>query len=1089
MDLAQWLAEAGFEQYALAFAENNIDFSVLEDLTDADLKELGVTSLGHRKRLLAAIVARRSQERPVAADESKERRQVTILFADLSGFTALSQRLDPEDLHTLVVRYTKLVDEIVVRYGGTVDKHIGDSVMALFGAPVAHDDDSLRAARAALDIHEALANVGDNAQQLQAHVGIASGEVVASLLSRGAATDYTALGDPVNLAARLVAAAARGETLISNSVYRSLRGRAICESEGETQFKGIQGLVRVWRLLRVSDETVVASRSPFVGRDAELKQVTLNIDTCKDGRTGQVVYVRGEAGIGKSRFVEEARRLAEAKGFSAHRALILDFGVSRGQDSIRTIVRNLLDVPANADVAERTSVSERSVASGLVAAEQTLVLRDLLDLPHTGEWAVLSDAMDNAARNRAKRALLMALMKDACTRQRVMLIVEDLHWADTDVLGSLAVIASSLAVVPGILLMTSRTEGDQLDGAWRASTRGVPIVTIDLGPLRRDEALSLARNLIESSEETAISCIERSDGNPFYLEQLLRHVEDGSKDTFPASIQSLVLAQMDRLSPHDRQALQAASVIGQRFDLPLLRHLANMGEYVCDSLIAHALVLPEYEDFLFAHALIQEGVYASLLHSRRRALHAAAASWFATRDTVLHAQHLDRAEDERAPRAYLDAATTQRAAYHADVALKLVNRGLEIVPDDVERHSFICLRGELQRDLGNVEASIESYRQAVAGAPDGMSLCRAQIGLANSLRFSDGLAEALALLDAAQPTAESHSLLADLASLHHLRGNILFSLGKIEGCREQHNLSLGFARRSALPEAEARALGGLGDATYALARMRTAAELFGQCLELSRQRGLGRIEVAHRPMLGFCRLYLNELRQADNDGVEAVRAATIVGQPRAELLGEMASVLASHELGAYDAMKAPLDRGLSLSRQLGARRFEAIFLDMCARFSLAGDRRAEAVKFRQEALAILREVGMQMNGATILGGLAQTAASDVERDYLLTEAEETLRQGAVGHSHLWFYRDAVETMLIAKDAARAMNYVTALEEFTRDERLPWSDIFIARGRALASALQKPVSDDLARELAAIRDAMVEVGLRAFLPLLEAELGK
>ena len=178
MDLALWLTELGLGQYAAAFAENEIDFDVLGQLTDADLKELGVSSLGNRKRLLAAIAARTpvsAVSEPAAEISKGERRQVTILFADLCGFTALSQSLDPEEVRELVAQYTALIDGIVVSYGGTVDKHIGDAVMALFGAPKAHDDDPLRAARAALEIHEALAELTDSRKRpLQSHVGIAS---------------------------------------------------------------------------------------------------------------------------------------------------------------------------------------------------------------------------------------------------------------------------------------------------------------------------------------------------------------------------------------------------------------------------------------------------------------------------------------------------------------------------------------------------------------------------------------------------------------------------------------------------------------------------------------------------------------------------------------------------------------------------------------------------------------------------------------------------------------------------------------------------------------------------------------------------
>jgi class 3 adenylate cyclase len=245
MDVEKWLEGLGLAQYAAAFAENDVDFAILGTLADADLKELGIGSLGHRKRLLAAIAARGVTTAPsprhADASQAGERRQVTILFADLCGFTAISRTLDPEGIRELVGRFTALVDGIVVGYGGTIDKHIGDAVMALFGAPRAHDDDPMRAARAALDIHEALARMSVNSNRpLQAHVGIASGEVVAGTLGRGDATDYTVLGDSVNLAARLVAAAGPGQTLLSEGVYRALSGRGVCDALDEIQLKGFE---------------------------------------------------------------------------------------------------------------------------------------------------------------------------------------------------------------------------------------------------------------------------------------------------------------------------------------------------------------------------------------------------------------------------------------------------------------------------------------------------------------------------------------------------------------------------------------------------------------------------------------------------------------------------------------------------------------------------------------------------------------------------------------------------------------------------------------------------------------------------------
>jgi class 3 adenylate cyclase/tetratricopeptide (TPR) repeat protein len=1093
MDIAEWLERSGLGQYGSAFAANDIDFEVLVHLTDADLKELGVSSLGHRKRFLAAIAelhAAPSQVAPAASVPEGERRQVTILFADLCGFTALSQSLDPEEVHDLVGRYTALVDGIVVDYGGTVDKHIGDAVMALFGAPRAHDDDPVRAARAALDIHEALARLSETASRaLQAHVGIASGEVVAGAVGRVGVHDYTVLGDSVNLAARLVAAAGPGETLIAEGVYRALSSRGICDNLGELRLKGLTAPVSVWRLRGVTSEPMSANRSVFVGRQAELDQFNGIVSACLARRSGHVIYVRGEAGIGKTRLVEEMRRLATAHGFTEHRALVLDFGVGKGQDPIRGLLWSLLGVPPPADTKERRRAAERLLADGIVGADASVFLHDLLALPLSGEWRALYDAMNNATRDRGKLALTSTLAANAGRTGPTLLIVEDLHWADRQILAHLAACALAMTDGAGLLVMTSRVEGDLLDAAWRAGCSGTPFATIDLGPLRREEAMNLAGGFIDATQRVALSCVERAAGNPLFLEQLLRNAEEGSGDAVPASIQSLVLARMDRLSPRDRRAFQAAAVIGQRFDLPLLRELAGMLDYVCDGLIGNALVLPEGGDFLFAHALIQEGAYSSLLRSRRRELHLQAAEWFADHDPTLHAQHLDRAEDDRAAKAYLNAASVQRGAFHAEAAMRLVDRGLEIARLDADRHALICLKGELQRDLGDVASSVATYRQAIAASQDDVALCQAQLGLADGLRVTEGLTEALTLLDEVQQAAERRDMVPELARLHHLRGNIFFPLGDIDGCREQHEMGLGYARRSGSPEAEARALGGLADAAYAQGKMRTAFAHFSRCVVLSREHGFGRIEVANRSMVGFSRIYLNEAPQAKEDGDAAARAAAMVGQPRAELLGETMGAFACYELGEFDLMTAYLERVMRLARQLGAQRFEAQGLEMQARVLLDTGSPAEAARTLREALAMCRDAGTQFCGPKVTSALSRAVEDPAERAALLAEGKEMLERGAVGHNHFWFYRDAIEALLSSDDATGALDYVAALENYARAEPLPWSDLFASRGRILAAALQGNVDDGLRQNLIRVQTALREVGLRAFLPAVNAALAR
>ena len=296
-----------------------------------------------------------------------------------------------------------------------------------------------------------------------------------------------------------------------------------------------------------------------------------------------------------------------------------------------------------------------------MAAQRRVYLDDLLDLPQPVELRALYDAMDSAARVRGTRETVAELVAAASAARPRMLVIEDIHWADGATLDHLATLAETAAKHPALLVMTSRVEGDPLDDTWRSRTGRWPLMTIDLGPLRPQEAEMLAGAYFSAHAALARRCVERAAGNPLFLEQLLRHAEESAESGVPGSVQSLVQARMDRLDPPDKLALQAASVLGQRFDLDMLGALLEHPGYDAGGLVRHRLVRPHGGGaLLFAHALIRDGVYDSLLRSRRRELHRRAAALFAERDPVLHAEHLDRAEDPRAPRAYLEAARAPR---------------------------------------------------------------------------------------------------------------------------------------------------------------------------------------------------------------------------------------------------------------------------------------------------------------------------------------------------------------------------------------------------------------------------------------------
>ena len=702
------------------------------------------------------------------APSAGQRRQVTIFFADLSGYTELSEALDAEDLHTLVGRVLDAIDRLVESHGGTVHRHVGDEVMALFGAPVAYGEDPLRALRTALATHRVMVDLSaELGRDLAVHIGIASGEVVVAGQGQELPEDipdYAVTGVAANLASRLKSLADSGETIISDAVRQATERYVECELLREVQVKGLERPVRVWRAKSLRPEGARLGRDAFVGRRVELAQFRGVLESCKETGTGQSTVLRGEAGIEKSRLVEEFESMARDSGFACHKSLALDFGVGTGQDTIRALVRSLLGVSAGSGPATCAEAADKALADGLYDVDQRIFLNDLLDLPQPDDLQTLYEAMDNSTRNLGKRSTVTKLIAVLSLDRPLSVTIEDIHRADSFTLSHLAEIAATVQNARSVLLMTSRVEGDPLDQAWRGATRGSPLMTIDLGPLRKQESIELAGGFADVTDDFAQACIDRAQGNPLFLEQLLRSVQESGSEEVPVSIQSLMLARIDRLPEADQEALGAASTIGQRFALPALQHVMQAPTYSCRILIEHHLVREEAEGegYIFAHALIQEGVYSSLLKSQRRELHRRAADWFKGHDAALHAEHLDRAEDGTAPLAYLAAAERTLSANRYDRALGQVTRGLELATVTADKRALTFLHGQMLLDLGMAAQAIEAYRNALELADNDGERCRAWIGLAAGMRVTDDYNRALEALERGQALARGHDFKLEL---------------------------------------------------------------------------------------------------------------------------------------------------------------------------------------------------------------------------------------------------------------------------------------------------------------------------------------
>jgi class 3 adenylate cyclase len=481
--VADWLAKLGLGQYAQRFAENDISFAVLPDLTDQDLKEIGV-SLGHRRQLLRAIAELTSSEKdaPKAAvatapsatsQDTAERRQVTVMFSDLVGSTALSTRMDPEDLREIISGYQKCVAETVQRFGGFVAKYMGDGVLVYFGYPQAHEDDAERAVRAGLELIQALGRLKSSAS-LQTRVGIATGlVVVGDLIGTGAAQEQAIVGETPNLAARLQAVAEPNTVLIAESTRTLLGNLFDLQDLGSKDLKGLDGQLRAWAALRPASvesrfEALHASGlTELVGRGEELELLLPRWSKAKSGE-GQLVLLSGEAGIGKSRLTAA---LLEGLASEPHTRLRY-FCSPQNTDSAFYPVIGQMERAAGFvhDDTPRAKLDklDAMLAQTSTSKQDAALFTELLSLPNDGRYPAL-ELTPEQRRQRTLEALVSQM--EALTRQNpVLMIFEDIHWTDPTSLELFGRVVDRVRTLRVLLIVTFRPD-------FQAPWVGRPYVT------------------------------------------------------------------------------------------------------------------------------------------------------------------------------------------------------------------------------------------------------------------------------------------------------------------------------------------------------------------------------------------------------------------------------------------------------------------------------------------------------------------------------------------------------------------------------------------------------------------------------------
>jgi class 3 adenylate cyclase/tetratricopeptide (TPR) repeat protein len=784
-----WLKGLGLEQYAQAFRDNDIDSEVLPELTGDDLVALGVTSIGHRRKLLAAISALAGNSTAGAARRSSspegvsvsqepadvagaERRLLTIMFCDLVASTELATRLDPEDLREIISKYHRCVAQVLAGLGGFVAKYMGDGILAYFGYPHAHEEDAEQAVRAGLTIVDAVGRL-DLPQRLQVRIGIATGlAVVGDLIGEGSAQEQAVVGETPNLAARMQALAGPNGVVIADTTRRHIGGLFELRDLGPQQLKGFASTLNAWEVL---SESGVASRfealrSPstaLVGRGEEIELLLRRWDQAKSGE-GRVVLISAEPGIGKSRLTEA---LEERIAHEPHRRLRY-FCSPHHQDSAFYPVIGHLERAAgfareDDNAARRRKLAAMAAASGVTDDDRSLLV-DLLSV--AGEDAQPNAELTPQRRKEKTFDLLIGVLEAIARHQPVLMVFEDLHWIDPTSRELLDRMIARVEQLPLLLIATFRPE---FQPPWIGQSH---VTMMTLSRLGRREGATLVRHLVGESirvpADVLDEIVERTDGVPLFLEEVTKVVLEsleapgadgariavssipGHRTAVPATLQASLLARLDRLGPRARDVAQAGAAIGREFTYDIIAAVSPGSEAdtraALDQLVAAGLMFqrgnPPAADYQFKHALVQDTAYGTLLRGPRQALHGRIAAAIETRtpdrterEPEILAHHLAEAGQFQRAVSFLFEAGRRAAARSGNLeAVAHLNRAVEMLTTLPENPERLRLELEAQLALGPAVMATRGFR-----APQAETAYRRARELAENLSDSRSLFAAL----------------------------------------------------------------------------------------------------------------------------------------------------------------------------------------------------------------------------------------------------------------------------------------------------------------------------------------------------------
>jgi class 3 adenylate cyclase len=671
----------------------------------------------------------------------EERRVVSVIFVDLVGFTSRAEGLDPEDVRAMLTPYYSLLRGQIESFGGTVEKFIGDAVMAVFGAPVAHGDDPERAVRAALRILDEvkLMNAAESGRDLEVRIAVNTGEAIVALDARTREGEGMVAGDVVNTAARLQTAAPTNSILVGEEAYRCTCSTIDYEPVEPLAVKGKELPVAAWRVVGTSQPPGerVAPDVPMVGREHELATLTGVWDRVLAERRPHLVTVFGLPGVGKSRLALEFMATVRETGARVVLGRSLPYGESGAYGAFAQQVKRVVGVfdGDSTDVAvEKLGRTVEDLLEGEAAGEVTAHLAMMLGLP------LEEGSTDDAVADR--RVLFFSarrLVEALGSTQPTVLVFQDLHWADSSLLDLVEQLSERVEQTPVLFLALARPELQTKRPGWGAGVHAS--VALPLEPLDEERSRELAGRLLTraytgDAAQTAEEICEVGEGNPLFIEELVASVAERSSPLgadLPTSIRGIISARLDAIPPPERSLLLRASVVGRIFWNGALTRIApHEGQLseLLDSLEGRDLVRREavsrfqgQQQFRFKHALIREVAYATLPRAKRREAHLGVAAFLeemqAERDSPAALGHhlLEAGERERAADCFVAAAEKASRGWAKEEAVALYRQALALVgEEDRERRGKVRLKLAVAQQalfhLPDAERRLRSGRKA-----------------------------------------------------------------------------------------------------------------------------------------------------------------------------------------------------------------------------------------------------------------------------------------------------------------------------------------------------------------------------------------